>query len=155
MDDSLESAAGRAREIGRLIAESSAEGARSINEQFETVRSAAEAERERTAESLQQIYVQAMGDTNAMFRNSHDRFTEVVQGIRQMAGEMQQELDATRAQLRRGIMELPQETAESTARCAASSSIRSSLHELNRIVFAAWPRHRPAEAPGRRAMSRR
>ena len=155
LDDSLESAAGRAREIGRLIAESSAEGARSINEQFETVRSAAEAERERTAESLQQIYVQAMGDTNAMFRNSHDRFTEVVQGIRQMAGEMQQELDSTRAQLRRGIMELPQETAESTAqmRRVIVDQIEA-LHELNRIVSrhgrgidAAEARRTPREEP--------
>ena len=137
---------GRAREIGRLIAESTAEGARSINEQFEAVRVAAERERERTAESLQQTYEQAIGDTNAMFRNSNDRFTEVLQGIRQMAGEMQRELDATRAELRRGILELPQETAESTAqmRRVVVDQIEA-LHELNRSC-PCMAAHRPAEA---------
>ena len=51
----------------------------------------------------------------AMFSQSADRFTEIMQGMKQMAAEMQQELETTRAELRRGILELPQETAESAA----------------------------------------
>ena len=34
--------------------------------------------------------------------------------MKQMAGEMQLELETTRTELRRGVLELPQETAEST-----------------------------------------
>lgn len=52
-----------------------------------------------------------------------------------MAAEMQRELEATRAELRRGILELPQETAESAAqmRRVIVDQIEA-LAELNRIV---------------------
>ena len=55
--------------------------------------------------------------------------------MKQMAAEMQQELEATRAELRRGIFELPQETAESAAqmRRVIVDQIEA-LAELNRIV---------------------
>ncbi len=52
-----------------------------------------------------------------------------------MATEMQQELELTRAELRRGVLELPQETAESTAqmRRVVVDQIEA-LAELNRII---------------------
>ena len=52
-----------------------------------------------------------------------------------MAADMQQELETTRAELRRGILELPQETAESAAqmRKVIVDQIEA-LAELNRIV---------------------
>ena len=70
-----------------------------------------------------------------MFSQSADRFTEIVQGMKQMAGEMQQELETTRAEMRRGILELPQETADSAAqmRRVIVDQIEA-LAELNRIV---------------------
>jgi hypothetical protein len=76
-----------------------------------------------------------MGDTHALFRDAQERFAEVVAGMKQMAGEMQRELDVTRAELRRGIFDLPQETAESAAqmRRVIVDQIEA-LAELNRIV---------------------
>ena len=70
-----------------------------------------------------------------MFNQSAERFTEIMQGMKQMAAEMQQELETTRAELRRGILELPQETAESAAqmRRVIVDQIEA-LAELNRIV---------------------
>src|SRR5664280_3074782 len=55
--------------------------------------------------------------------------------MKQMAAEMQSELETTRAELRRGMFELPQETAESTAqmRRVIVDQIEA-LAELNRIV---------------------
>jgi hypothetical protein len=55
--------------------------------------------------------------------------------MKQMATEMQQEIETTRAELRRGILELPQETAESAAqmRRVIVDQIEA-LAELNRIV---------------------
>jgi hypothetical protein len=52
-----------------------------------------------------------------------------------MAGEMQRELEATRNELRRGVLEMPQEAAESTAqmRKVIVDQIEA-LAELNRIV---------------------
>jgi hypothetical protein len=56
-------------------------------------------------------------------------------GMKQMATEMQQELETTRTELRRGVLELPQETAESAAqmRRVIVDQIEA-LAELNRIV---------------------
>jgi hypothetical protein len=70
-----------------------------------------------------------------MFSQTTQRFSETLQGMRQMAAEMQRELEATRNELRRGILELPQETADSASqmRRVIVDQIEA-LAELNRIV---------------------
>ena len=135
LDESLEAASTRARDVARVVSESSAEGTRAISEQYERVRENAEDERRRTAESMRAIYDQSTGDTQTIFRDANERFAEAVQGMKQMAAEMQRELEATRAELRRGVFELPQETAESAAqmRRVIVDQIEA-LAELNRIV---------------------
>ena len=135
LDESLEAASTRAREVARLVSEASAEGTRAISDQYERVRENAEEERQRSAEAMRAIYEQTAGDTEALFRSANERFAEAVQGMKQMAGEMQRELEATRSELRRGVFELPQETADSAAqmRRVIVDQIEA-LAELNRIV---------------------
>ena len=55
--------------------------------------------------------------------------------MKQMAGEMHHELEATRNELRRGVLEMPQEAADNTAqmRKVIVDQIEA-LAELNRIV---------------------
>ena len=110
-------------------------GTRAITDQYEQVRSATEQERQRTMDALHGVYQQAIGDSEVMFQSATERFTEIVQSMRQMAAEMQRELDNTRQELRRGILELPQETAETAAqmRRVIVDQIEA-LAELNRIV---------------------
>ncbi len=107
----------------------------SIEQQYELVRKSSDEERLRTSEALNAVYDEAFGEVQSMFAQSASRFTEVMQGMKQMAGEMQRELETTRTELRRGILELPQETAESTAqmRRVIVDQIEA-LAELNRIV---------------------
>jgi hypothetical protein len=135
LDRSLESAEHRARDIARVVADASVGGVQKVAQQFDAVRAATEEERRRTVDALRDIYEQATGDTHNMLRQTTERFTEVLQGMRHMAGEMQNELDATRSELRRGILELPQETAEAAAqmRRVIVDQIEA-LAELNRIV---------------------
>jgi hypothetical protein len=135
LDESLESSAARARDIGHLIAESSSRGTQTIAEQYDLVRNTAELESKRTKEALQSIYEQTMGNTNEIFQQSTDRVSEVLKGIKEMAAEMQHELDATRTELRKAIFEMPQETAETAAqmRRVIVDQIEA-LAELNRIV---------------------
>jgi hypothetical protein len=118
------------------------------------VRSQAEEERKRTSETLNAVYEEASTEAQALFSQSAERFTAIMQGMKQMAAEMQQELETTRTELRRGVLELPQETAESTAqmRRVIVDQIEA-LAELNRIVArhgraldAAEPVRREAEA---------
>src|SRR5690242_1054827 len=70
--------------------------------------------------------------------------------MKEMAAQVQQELDMTRGEMRRGILELPQEAAESTAqmRRVIVEQI-DALAELNRIV-ARHGRGIDAAEPGRR-----
>ena len=86
-----------------------------------------------------------------MFSQTTQRFSETLQGMRQMAAEMQRELEATRNELRRGILELPQETADSASqmRRVIVDQIEA-LAELNRIV-ARHGRGLDAVEPPRRA----
>ncbi|HZP76346.1 MAG TPA: hypothetical protein VFB45_09415 [Pseudolabrys sp.] len=135
LDESLDAASTRAREIARVVSETSAEGAHAIADQFDRVRQGAEDERRRTAEAMRSVYDQTTNDTQVMFREAGERFAEVMAGMKQMAAEMQRELDSTRNELRRGILELPQETSESAAqmRRVIVDQIEA-LAELNRIV---------------------
>ena len=150
LDESMEGAASRAREIGRMIAETSSQGSQTISEQFELVRQNTDEERARTIESMRAIYEQATGDAHAMLRDSTERFAELLQNMRDMTNEMQREMDQTRNELRRGILELPQETAENAAqmRRVIVDQIEA-LAELNRIV-ARHGRNVEIAAEGRR-----
>jgi len=135
LKESFEAAESRARDIAQIIAESSSEGTQAIATQYELVRSTANAERKRTSETLQAIFEQATGDTQALFREASERFAGVVDEMRTMSAAVQHELDATRTEMRRGILELPQEAAENAAemRRVIVEQI-DALAELNRIV---------------------
>jgi Apolipoprotein A1/A4/E domain len=135
LDESLDAAATRASEIAGVIAQTSNESVQTIEQQFDLVRTTSEEERRRTSETLNAVYQETVTQAHTMFHQSAERFTEIMQGMKQMAAEMQQELETTRAELRRGIFELPQETAESAAqmRRVIVDQIEA-LAELNRIV---------------------
>ena len=135
LDESLASATARAREIADVVAATSNDSVHTIEQQLDAVRSAADEQRKRTSEALSSAYQETAGQVDAMFNQSAQRFTEVIQGMKQMAAEMQQELESTRTELRRGLFELPQEAAESTAqmRRVIVDQIEA-LAELNRIV---------------------
>ena len=135
LEELLDSATTRAREIASIIAETSNESVHTIEQQFELVRTTSEEERKRTSETFNAVYDEAAAQVHSMFSQSAARFTEVMQGMKQMAVEMQQELETTRAELRRGVLELPQETADTAAqmRRVIVDQIEA-LAELNRIV---------------------
>ena len=99
------------------------------------MRETTEQERKRTSDVMRAIYEQSIGETDTIFRQSSDRFAEDAAGMKEMAAEMQAQLEHTRAELKRGILELPQETAENAAqmRRVIVDQIEA-LAELNRIV---------------------
>ncbi len=84
---------------------------------------------------MHDIYRQTTDEADAMFKQSAEKFGNLVSSMKQMAFEMHNELEATRNELRRGVLEMPQEAAESTAqmRKVIVDQIEA-LAELNRIV---------------------
>ncbi len=96
---------------------------------------ASEKEHRQTIEAMHDIYRQSTDEADTMFKQSTEKFTNLVSSMKQMAFEMHNELEATRNELRRGVLEMPQEAAESTAqmRKVIVDQIEA-LAELNRIV---------------------
>jgi hypothetical protein len=135
LEESLDAATTRARDIAGIIADTSNASVQTIGQQYDLVRKTSDEERARTSEALNAVYQEASAEVQAMFNQSAGRFTEIMQGMKQMAAEMRQELETTRAEMRRGILELPQETAESAAqmRRVVVDQIEA-LAELNRII---------------------
>ncbi|MGH6704843.1 MAG: negative regulator of septation ring formation, partial [Bradyrhizobium sp.] len=135
LDESLAAAEERARDIARVVAETAGAGSVAISRQFEAVRAAAEEQRQATADTMSQLYQQGTQEADAMFQQSADKFATMVSSMKQMAAEMHHELEATRNELRRGVLEMPQEAAESTSqmRKVIVDQIEA-LAELNRIV---------------------
>jgi hypothetical protein len=150
LEESLAAAEVRARDIARVVADSTSNGVRMIAEQYDLVRATAEDERKRTNAAMQGIYEQATGDAHTMLHETMERFTEIMENMKHMSTEMQRELEETRQELRRGVLELPQETAESAAqmRRVIVDQIEA-LAELNRIV-ARHGRSFDSVEPGRR-----
>ena len=118
-----------------MVAETAGAGSVAISRQFEAVRAAAEEERRLTADTMSELYQQGTQEADAMFKQSADKFATMVSSMKQMAAEMHHELEATRNELRRGVLEMPQEAAESTSqmRKVIVDQIEA-LAELNRIV---------------------
>ena len=118
-----------------MVAETAGAGSAAISRQFDAVRASAEEERRLTSEAMHEIYQQSTQEADGMFKQSAERFATMVASMKQMAAEMHHELEATRNELRRGVLEMPQEAAESTAqmRKVIVDQIEA-LAELNRIV---------------------
>ena len=146
LDESLHAAEDRARDVARLVAEATSEGARSIAEQHAAIRSTTEEQSKRTLDSLHDLYEQVStesknlfqqnaGEAHQLLQQATDRFADIMQTMKQMSADMQRELDNTRQELRRGVLELPEETAESTAQMRrVIVDQMEALAELNRIV---------------------
>ena len=150
--ETFEAAEGRARDIARVLAEASTEGTKAIANQYELVRVTSDEERKRTTEALHAVYEQATGETSSLFRQTSERFIEIVRQMREMSAAMSREMEQTRAELRKGILELPQETADSAAqmRRVIVEQI-DALAELNRIVARHGGAPVEQQQPARRA----
>ena len=137
VEDSFTKAQARAQEISAALAASTKGTASTVAGQFEMIRENAGREREKTAQALQTAYDQASAQLSQIMDQAAEKFRQSVAEVKGMAGEMQRELDGTRHELRRGVLELPQETQEAAnaMRRVVSDQIKA-LKELAAVVSA-------------------
>ena len=135
VEDSFGRAQARAQEISAALASSARGASVAVAGQFETIRETAAKERERTAHSLQAAIEQTNAQLSGALDQAAERFRHSVAEVKEMAGQVQRDLDATRQELRRGVLELPQETSETAEamRRVVSDQIRA-LKELAALV---------------------
>jgi hypothetical protein len=136
-EESFAKAQTRAQEISASLTVSSKNAAASVAGQFEAIRDNAGKERAKTAEALQAAYDQANTQLNEVMTKTADRFGQSVSEVRQMAAEVQRQLEETRVEMRRGVLELPEETAEAAnaMRRVVSDQIKA-LKELTTLIAA-------------------
>ena len=151
VEESFAKAQARAQEISTALAATTKGTATTVAGQFELIRENAGRERERTEQALQAAYDQASAQLSQLMEQAAEKFRLSVAEVKQMAGEMQRELDETRRELRRGVFELPQETNEAAnaMRRVVSDQIKA-LKELAAVVSSAgadFDVAEPAPAP--------
>jgi len=98
---------------------------------------AANSESERAADALRQTQTTLILEMQQALEEATKRFNETAQAMRATAREVGSELESTRSELARGVMELPEETKASAAamRRVVAEQIEA-LSELNAIVRA-------------------
>lgn len=135
LEDTFSHVQGKAQDIARAVAESTATATQSIARQYELIRNSSTEERERTNVALKDTYDEAMQSVNAMFSEANSRFLEASRDLREISEDIQRTLDTTREEVRRTVFELPTETKESAnaMRRVVADQIKA-LSELNDIV---------------------
>jgi hypothetical protein len=135
VEDSLNRALLRAKDVQTSVAQTTNGAARQITEQFETIRDHAGKERERTSAALEEAYEQANTQLSTIMNLANERFKQTAASLRATTVDITRELEATRQELQRGVLELPRETSEQTAamRRVVGDQIRA-LNELAELV---------------------
>ena len=135
IDNSFEKAATGARDISALLAETSQSTGGMIDQQFAGIRTNIEQEGASMAAAMRTACEQANVELEGILGQTTERFQSAAAELRGMSREIQRELESTREALRRGAVELPQETAQQAAsmRRAVADQIKA-LEELNEIV---------------------
>jgi len=135
LQEALGQAETRARETANLVAETTTTATQAITNQYELIRGAYSEERGRTAIALKSTYQEAVEEMGGLFHEMNERFAVAARELRDMAEEVQRSLELTREELKRGVLELPEETRESAAamRRVVADQIKA-LSELNDIV---------------------
>jgi DNA anti-recombination protein RmuC len=135
VEDSFARSQARAQEISAALAAATRGASIAVAGQFETIRDTAAKERERTAQTLHATVEQTNAQLTGALDHAADRFRQSVAEVKDMASQVQRELDQTRQELRRGVLDLPQETSETAEamRRVVSDQIRA-LKELAALV---------------------
>lgn len=135
IEGSFERVETRAREVGTFMAEASQATTGLVERQFGEIRAAMGSERTHTASLLRAAYEQANAEIDQIFTTSTERFQSAAVEMRNLAREVQRELETTREELRRNAVNLPQETAEQAAvmRRVVADQIKA-LNELTDVV---------------------
>ena len=135
VEDSFSAAEKRSRDIGMFLATETRNVAGLIGRQYEDVRNASEAERERSLASVRETYEATVSEMNRSFEHATERFRDGAMQMRSVTAEIKRELDATREEIRKGALELPKETSEQTAavRRVLAEQVRA-LNDLTKIV---------------------
>jgi hypothetical protein len=135
IQDTLGTAERRARDVGLMLARSAETAANTVTEQIQSLGTAAEIEGDRTKEAIDKLRDKLIEEVNSSIGEAVDRFADATEEMRKATRAVGRELEEIRADLTRGVLDLPQETTQQAAamRRVVSEQIKA-LNELGDIV---------------------
>lgn len=138
--DQLSTAEARAREASVLVHQSAEGASQAIASQYERIRLETGKERERTASALRSAYDQANSEMSQLFQGGLEGFLSTAAELRQASRDIVSDLEATRAALQQGGLEIPAQAREASQQLkrVVSDQMRA-LNELNEIVSRSGP----------------
>jgi len=110
IEDSLAASEVKAKEISRIIAEQSALASRNLEEEIGKLEESSGDQISQAARVLRDQHERAMEAMNEMLSSTASDFQQTAQDMRLTAQQVVKDIDAARGELKRALLELPEET---------------------------------------------
>jgi hypothetical protein len=133
--ETLKTAEERATAVSRMLTENTSTATKGVIDHFETMNRTAGTESRKAAEAVREANKSLIGDMSSAISDVSKRFSEATREMRQATQELQRDLSITREELRRGVLELPEEAREGAEamRRVVGDQIKA-LTELSEII---------------------
>jgi len=135
LSETLETADDKAREAASMLSAAAEAASKQVAEQFESMRLTAGMEGQKARDAIRSAQDDIIAEMTRTVSDASDRFNDAASRMRDVARDVHRELEATRAELKDGVLNLPDEAEESSAalRKVVNEQIRA-LTELSEIV---------------------
>jgi hypothetical protein len=110
IEDSLAASEAKAKEISRIVAEQSSLAHRNLEQEIEKLEHASGGQISQAARVLKDQHERAMSAMNEMLSSTATDFQQTAQDMRITAQQVVKDIDAARNELKRAILDLPEET---------------------------------------------
>jgi hypothetical protein len=135
ISETLKTAEERATAVSRMLTENTSTATKGVIENFETLNRTATTESRKAAEAVREANKAMIGEIGQAITEATRRFGEATREMRTATQDLQRDLNVTRDEVRRGVLELPEEAREGAEamRRVVSEQIRA-LSELSEII---------------------
>ncbi len=110
IEDSLNNAHGKSDDIVRLLTAQSGAAASNLQNEIARIEATSDEQIAKAAQALGQQYEAVIGSLNGMLASSTSEFADTAQAMRSTAQQVAKDIDFARNELRRTILDLPDET---------------------------------------------
>src|SRR5215207_1879536 len=132
IEESLNKADSRSREIGRVIAGQADTAAHNLEHQIKQLEETSDAQIATAARQLREQYERAVNTMNEMLSMTAGEFTQTAQDMRVTAQQVVRDIESARNELRQAILDLPEETRTNAA--AMRKVVADQIEALNTLA---------------------
>ena len=132
IEESLDKADSRSREIGKLIASQADAASQNLEQQIKQLEDTTDAQIASAARQLREQYERAVNTMNEMLSMTAGEFTQTAQDMRVTAQQVVRDIDSARNELRQAILDLPDETRSNSE--AMRKVVADQIEALNTLA---------------------